>query len=163
MVNFLDVTPSAASVKLASLGNIEVDVPGVNIQGLAHLFTNNPDIANLFTGKGFNPDNMDEIISLGSKFISEFLAAGLGHAGNQEVIDKCAKLPPGDVWELGEKIIEVSFPGGAKNFLDKVTATGNSLAKSLGTDAQAIKGTVKSKGKPKQSQSSEQSRKVASS
>lgn len=163
MVDFLEVVPSTTTVKLESL-KTEIDVPGISIEGLARLFMANPEVADLFQGKGFDPDKVEDLIGLGSKVINEFLAAGLGYPGNEDVIEKVGKLPPGDVWDLGEAILKVSFPGGAKNFLERVTAAGNQVAGGLsgGTATQAIKGQVKSAGKPKAT-SKKQSQKLASS
>jgi hypothetical protein len=152
MVSFLEVVPNVAQVELASIKG-KVDVPGISIEGLARLFMDNPDVANVFTGGGFDPDKVEDLAALGSKFISEFLAAGLGYPGNEDAIEKCKMLPPGDVWELGETIINVSFPGGAKNFLEKVTAAGNQMAAGISGDSvqKPITGEVKSKGRKKAS------------
>jgi hypothetical protein len=59
-------------------------------------------------------------MDLGLDFLGSFLAAGLGHPGDDSAIQRCKDMNSVDAWTLGEAIIEESFPGGAKNFFEKI-------------------------------------------
>lgn len=120
MANLLEITPSTRKVKTARLG--EVDVPGLSLVGLVQLFRKHPELLNKF--KEFQKDEVElglqELIDLGLDFTLSFLAAGLGYPGDEKAIEQCKHLTPEDVWNVGEAILNESFPGGVSGFFEKV-------------------------------------------
>lgn len=123
MVDFLAVAVAPRKVKTQKYG--ELDVTGISVVGLASLIKSHPELIELFKkgaqeGRESMMVDMNAIIDLGADFSASFLAAGLGHPGNEDAIQRCKGMNPVDLWALGEAIIEETFPGGAKNFFTKV-------------------------------------------
>lgn len=126
MADLLEITPSARTVKTARLG--EVDVPGLSVWGLAFLIKKHPELLELIQGEGLKNNDMAALVDLGVDVLTSFLAAGLGHPGEEAAEEACRKLGPEDVWNIGHAIIEESFPDGAQSFFNKVVATVNKFA-----------------------------------
>ena len=125
MADLLEITPSARTVKTARLG--EVDVPGLSVWGLAFLVKRHPELLDLIQGDGLKNSDMNTVIDLGINVLTSFLAAGLGHPGDEAAEKACKNLGPDDVWNIGHAIIEESFPDGAQSFFNKVVAAVNKL------------------------------------
>ena len=126
MADLLEITPSARTVETARLG--EVDVPGLSVWGLAFLVKRHPELLELIQGEGLENSDMAALVDLGVDVLTSFLAAGLGHPGDEAAEEACRKLGPEDVWKIGHAIIEESFPDGAQSFFNKVVATVNKFA-----------------------------------
>lgn len=118
MANILDVSPVNRIVKTHRYGDLEIT--GLSIEGLVVLMKTHPEIIDMFKGTAVQLD-LQKVLNLGLEVASGFLAAGLGAPGNPEVIQKCKGMNAEDVWDVGEAIIEESFPGGAANFFERVT------------------------------------------
>lgn len=126
MADLLEITPSARTVKTARLG--EVDVPGLSVWGIAFLFKRHPELLDLIQGGGLENSDMSTLMDLGVDVLTSFLAAGLGHPGDEAAEKVCKNLGPDDVWNIGQAIIEESFPDGAQGFFNKVVAAVNQFA-----------------------------------
>ena len=99
---------------------------------------------------------MNTVIDLVESVLNCFLAAGLGHPGDDKAEKLCSTLNTEDVWEIGQAIIEESFPNGAQSFFNKVVATVNQFASVQKTE------NTKTLADNKTQTSSKQSRKAAS-
>lgn len=128
MVDFRDIAPSKAQLELGSVPGKKFDVPGINVEGLALLLISNPEAAAIFEGAGGDFSNPAGLVTLGAKFLSEFIAAGLGYPGDEKAIEVAKALPPGDALKAVEAIAEVSFPDGLADFLGKIRAAGDALS-----------------------------------
>src|SRR3990172_3753025 len=117
MVGLLDIAPSNKVVE-ASFGN--VDVPGLTLNALVSIVKRHPQLIELFQGKNMEL-GMDEILDLGLDVAASFLAAGLGYAGNEEAEKRCKEFKPEDALDIGQAILDESFPKGSKSFFDKVS------------------------------------------
>ena len=117
MANLLDIAVSLRHIKTQRYG--EVAIHGLSIEGIAHLIKNHPELVEIFDdgGKDFTADY---IITLGVDVLANFLAAGLGYPGNPEAVERCKDMNAEDAFNIGQAILEESFPGGAKSFFEKV-------------------------------------------
>lgn len=120
MVSILDISPSHKAVKTKH-GNIEV--PGLSVSGIVYLVKNFPVLMDMFNGKV----DTDKLIALGPQITAEFIAAGLGHPGNEKAVSNATSLIPEDTFNLVLAIMEESFPGGAGNFFQRVATTLNAV------------------------------------
>ena len=154
MADLLEITPSARKVQTSRFG--EVDVPGLSVGGIAFLIKRHPELLDLIQGDGLASANMNTLIDLGESVLNCFLAAGLGHPGDDKAEKLCSTLNPEDVWEIGQAIIEESFPNGAQSFFNKVVATVNQFSSVQKT------ANTKTLADNKTQTSSKQSRKAAS-
>jgi len=118
-VNILDVAPNPRIVATHKYGDLEVT--GLSIGGIVHLIKSHPELFKMFNTDGEQVMDLENMMDLGEEIVASFLAAGLGHPGNKEVIETCKAMNPEDSWEVAQAIIEESFPGGATNFFKRVT------------------------------------------
>jgi len=116
MANLLDISVSIRSVPTKKYGDISV--PGLTLDGIAHLVRSHPELVDLFNQEEDLP--IDKIIDLGTGIFADFLAAGLGYAGDEKAISMCKGMNPEDSLDIAVAILEESFPGGPKSFFDKV-------------------------------------------
>lgn len=124
MASILDVAPVVRSVKTAKYGDLEVN--GLSLEGIVSLAKEHPALIDIFKAEDTKM-TLDQILSLGMEIVASFLAAGLGYPGNKPAKDKCRKMNAQDAFDIGQAIIEESFPGGAESFFEKVTAAANSV------------------------------------
>lgn len=119
MVDILDVATPVREVETARYGKLTVKC--LTLEGLVYLFRNHPEIFKMFSSDGKQQMSLDEIFKLGENVVASVLAAGLGHPGNADVIQKCKEMNPDDMWTIAEAIFEESFPkAGAANFLERI-------------------------------------------
>ena len=120
MANILDVAPVIRTVKTHRYGDLEVT--GLSIEGLVVLIKAHPQLLDLFKGDSLQLE-LQKILDLGLEVAASFMAAGLGHPGNLEVMTKCKMMNAEDVWTIGQAVMEESFPGGATNFFERMAET----------------------------------------
>lgn len=118
MTGLLDIAPSNKVVE-TSFGS--VDVPGLSINSLVSVIKKHPELLKLLQQKDMGEIGFENIMDLGLEVTASLLASGLGYAGNAEAIERCKKLKPDDAFDIGQAILEESFPKGAKSFFDKVS------------------------------------------
>lgn len=118
MANILDAAPVVRTVKTHRYGTLEVT--GLTIEGLVYIVKAHPKLLEMFKGEKLSLD-FQAILDLGLEVVASFLAAGLGHPGNEKALAKCRSLNAEDAWSLGTAIVEESFPGGATNFFERMT------------------------------------------
>ena len=117
MVGLLDIAP-ANRIVTTSLGDISV--PGLTINALVTIAKKHPELVQLLQQGELNL-SFDQIADLGLDVMATFLAAGLGYPGDPAAEQRCKDLKAEDALDLGNAIIEESFPNGAKSFFDKIT------------------------------------------
>lgn len=129
MADLLKITPALKQVKLYGMGGKEVDVRGLSVKSIGYLVKRHPQIIDLMQGKGGGFKDLSDLIDLGTEFVTDFLAFGLGYDQDSKDLDQarevCASLPAEDVWNVGEAILNVSFPGGSSAFFQKVASATN--------------------------------------
>lgn len=129
MPNLLDIAPSN---KVVSVSFGDVEVPGLSILGMASILKAHPQLIAIIQ-KGEVDLDLNVLIDLGSDVSASFFAAGLGYPGNPEAEERCRNLNPEDALDLGQAIFEVSFPKGAKSFLEKITKAVNAVTQQART------------------------------
>lgn len=118
MANILDAAPVNRTVTTHKYGTVEVT--GLSMEGLVALLKQHPEIIDMLKGQQA-AIAFGDLLDLGVEVVASFLAAGLGHPGNADAIARCKGMNAEDVWLLGNAIVEESFPGGAANFIERVT------------------------------------------
>lgn len=144
MTNILDVVIAPRKVKTNKLG--ELDVYGLSIEGLVILLKAQPKLLDLFQGNKLTLD-VEQILALGLDVAGGFMAAGLGHPGDDKVIAKCRAFNPEDAMLIASAILEETFPGGAENFFKKISAMATSaqvLASATPAEGEAAKVAIAS-------------------
>lgn len=119
MATIMDAVYVPRNVQTKKYG--ELEVTGISIEGIVSLIKEHPRLIELFKGESMTIQIKD-ILDLGVDVASSFLAAGLGAPGNKEAIQKCRTMNPEDAWDIGQAILDESFPGGAANFFQKVAS-----------------------------------------
>jgi len=118
MVDILDIAPVIREVETHNLGTLTVT--GLSISGIVSLIKSHPAILEVFDSESDAELDIDKIILLGEDVVAAFLAAGLGHPGEEKAIAKCKLINIDDSWKIAEAILDESFPGGAINFFERV-------------------------------------------
>jgi hypothetical protein len=117
MVGLLDIAPSNRVVE-TSFG--QVDVPGLTINALVSIMKRHPEVLDLLKEEGAEL-GYSQILDLGLDVSASVLAAGLGYLGNADAEERCKALKPEDAFDLGQAVLEESFPSGSQSFFDKVS------------------------------------------
>lgn len=110
MADLLEIEPSFEQIPVHGLGGEKVNVKGISLTGLGYLVKSHPELVKLFKGGGLDLSDLGAIIDLGTDFCADFLAAGLGYAGDEKAKAMCKELPPEDVFNIAEAILKMSFP-----------------------------------------------------
>lgn len=127
MADLLEIEPTSQQVAVHGLGGKLLDVKGLSLSGLAFLVKSHPELVKLFKGGGLDLSDLDAVIDLGTDFCADFLAAGLGYAGDEKARAMCKELPAEDVYNIGEAILSMSFPTGPTAFFLKVQTSMNKM------------------------------------
>ena len=122
--NLLDVAVVPFEAKTHKYGTLKVY--GLSIQGIAHIIKNHPDLFEVFDGAGSLNMEFKDIMVLGVDVCAEFLAAGLGYAGEEKAVQMCKDMNAEDAMTVGTAIFNESFPGGATNFFERVAEVAKS-------------------------------------
>lgn len=118
MVSLVDIGPATGVVQIVR-GDVTHDIPvnGLTAADIAQLFLSFPELRKLVTG---NADS-DVVGSIAMQFpnlLGALVAAVTGNLGNKDEEEAAAKLGVGEQWAILEKAMSITFPQGAKNFLD---------------------------------------------
>ena len=124
MTSLLDIAPSKRTVSV-SFG--ELDVPGISILAMVTILKKHPQLLELLQ-KGEMDIDLNVILDLGADVAASFLAAGLGYPGDDEAEARCKNFKPEDALDIGQAILEETFPKGAKSFLEKITKAMSSIS-----------------------------------
>jgi hypothetical protein len=117
-MNILEAAPSSRSVKTKKWGDL--DVNGISLEGVVSLLRDHPELIDLFKGSK-TEFTFKDILDKGLDLVSAVCAAGLGCPGNKEAIERCKQLSPQDLMDVGQAIMEESFPAGVANFIQRLT------------------------------------------
>lgn len=128
MADLLDIAPTPRVVK-TSKGQ-DVNVYGMSVEGLAFIIKKHPQLFEAFDETGKTQIGMEQIIEMGVDVLADFLVYGLGYSQKDPDYDKafaiCKRMNPEDAWNIGQAILEESFPGGAENFFVRVAEAAKS-------------------------------------
>jgi len=120
-LSLLDIAPSHETV---SIGGQELPVPGVSIDGIAHLLSRFDELRMMLSGQ--MPElTPDMLAGTGPHLVNAIIAAGLGYPGDTEHEAAADRLPATAQLDLLAAIIKATFPGGmgnAKAALDRLVA-----------------------------------------
>ena len=130
MPNIMDLSPIAKKVSTAHYG--EIDVPGITGEGLIRLLSYHPELIPLLRGEQGDLD-MEKIAEFGMEVVISFLAVGLGADPSlEEARTRIKAFSPEDILQVGEAIMEHSFPNGVKSFLDRVKRVAEAMTEGAG-------------------------------
>lgn len=129
MPSIMDISPVARKVTTAHYGDL--DVPGVTGEGLVRLLMHHPELIPLLRGESGDV-NMDSIFQFGMDVVTSFLAVGLGaDPSDEQARTKIKALSPDDILQVGEAIMEHSFPNGVKSFLERVKKVAEAMTENV--------------------------------
>lgn len=122
MVSLVDIGPAIGSVTIQR-GDKSTNIPvqGMTAEDIAHLFFRFPELRRLVTGNA-DADVLGLIASQFPMVLGEIIAAVTGHMGDEDQVVAARKLGVGEQWAILEKAMSLTFPQGAKNFLEGVFA-----------------------------------------
>jgi hypothetical protein len=116
MVSLVDIGPSKGQVEVR--GQM-VDVNGLTASHIVGILMAFPEVRKILAEK---EADLQMLISQFPLAVGMMIAAGTGHADEEEHIAIAQQLGVGDQFDLMSKIFELTFPKGAKSFLDGVRA-----------------------------------------
>jgi hypothetical protein len=128
MVGLLDVAPSTEFVMVRGT---KVAIPGVSVSGIAHLIRRFPEVRKMFGGAtkpgtdetefAFTGD-VDQILALAPDVVAAVIACGCGNVGDPQAEAIAAGMSADEQLRIIEKIVAVTMPGGARPFVERLTA-----------------------------------------
>lgn len=136
MASLLDIAELKDTVPIRG-GKLDIEVPGISAEGLVYLIHTFQELRLLFAGKG-SEIAMEDMLQQSPQIIAAFLAAGTGLPGNKKAETFARELAAVDQAALMDKIWEVTFPRGLKDFLAALDA----LADRLGGGSGRVAGTT---------------------
>lgn len=116
MVSLVDIGPAKGEVTIRGKS---IDVVGMTANDIVLLFNQFPELRRLVTGKA----DADVVASLFSGFghlISQLVAAAIGKMGDKDEEVAATLLTMGEQWIIIEGSVTLTFPQGAKNFIDSL-------------------------------------------
>lgn len=132
MASLLDIAALRASVPIMN-GEAKVEVTGVTAEGLVYLLHEFHELRALFAGKGGDLQ-MEDLLQQSPVIVAAFLSAGCGTPGNKEAEANARNLAVIDQMAILEKIWQVTFPKGLKDFLAALDRLAEVLAGGSGWD-----------------------------
>lgn len=118
MVSLVDIGPATGEATIFR-GDKEIKIPvnGLTAEDIAHLFMRFPELRKLVTGNA-DADVIGIIATSFPHLLGELVAAVTGNMGNDAEVEAARKLGVGEQWAILERAMSITFPQGAKNFLD---------------------------------------------
>jgi hypothetical protein len=116
MVSLVDIVPQKRSVSIAAG---ELELRGLCLRQIAHLFLQFPSLRNKFT-EGAPEVDLTELIALAPDAIATIIAEA---AGQPEAADKIADgnlLTPEEMLDCLEAIHDLTFPRGMRPLLERL-------------------------------------------
>lgn len=118
MISLLDISPAVATVKVRGG---ELEVRGVSAESIAKLLGRFPEIGGLLSGGDIKLDAAS-ITTVVPKAVRVIIAAGCGHAGEEEWEAAADNLTAEEQADAIAKIVELTMPSGLGPFVGKLRA-----------------------------------------
>lgn len=119
MVGLLDIGPLKKTV---TIRGVDVEVVGLPVFMVFEAMASSPVVRRLIAGKSVPDDMVSSLITAAPEAVAAAIAAGVGKHGDPEYIGfATTQLSAGETELLLSAIIELTFPQGLKNFLDRLT------------------------------------------
>lgn len=117
MVSLVDIGSMKDTVTIRGQ---EVDINGLTAEHIVGIFYRFPDIRKLLTQLSPDPDVVGSLISRFPEAVGCIIAAACGAPDDRNAIEVATKLSIGEQYMILEKIVPLTFPQGAQNFLDGI-------------------------------------------
>lgn len=129
MADFLDIAPVTSMVRI---GDGDVAVPGLSIEGVATVCLRFPELVDVLKAGAID---IKHILDLGPKVVAAIIAAGCGHPGNDKAEAKAMKLPLRYQAELLAAIKTATIGDDAQSFIRALSQIGDGLFSEAGSKA----------------------------
>lgn len=116
MVSLIDIGPSKGTVDLRGQ---QLDVIGLTAKHLVGVMISFPEIRKILAER---EADLGVLVAQFPLAVGMIIAAGTGHADEEDHIEIAQNLPVGEQFEILKKLMELSFPKGPQSFLDGVGA-----------------------------------------
>jgi hypothetical protein len=118
MADLLDIAPATA-VEAVHLGEQRVTVRGISVNTMAAIVARFPDLKSLAGGDG--GDIVLRLITGFGTAVGPIIAAGCGHAAEEDYERHAAHLLPEHQLKLLKAIFGLTFPNGIGSFVTELT------------------------------------------
>lgn len=119
MVGLLDIVGADAPDHVMVRGQ-KLPVTGVPAVVVARILRDVPGLQEAISERSFDKLNYGEIAAIVPELVAPFIAAGLGHYGDEAYEVAADKLSISEQVAIITKIVEVSFPDGIGPFVDSL-------------------------------------------
>lgn len=116
MVSLVDIGPSKGTVELRGQ---QLDLIGLTAKHIVGIMISFPEVRKILAQR---EADLGTLVAQFPLAVGMIIAAGTGHADEQEHIDIAQELPVGEQYDILAKLMELSFPKGPQSFLDGVEA-----------------------------------------
>jgi hypothetical protein len=100
-----------------------VEVRGVPAESIFQLLADFPELRRMFVGKRVESEIVAELVAMGGRILATVIAAGCGFLGNEKAITNAqVNLTVGESTQILEAMMRMTFPQGARNFIEALTA-----------------------------------------
>lgn len=135
VISLVEIGPMREMVPLR---DGEIEVRGVPAESIFQLLMDFPELKKVFEGKRLESEIVAELVGMGGRILASLIAAGCGFLGNEQAITNAqVNLTVGESTSILEAMMRLTFPQGARNFLD---ALGRAL-KNAGVGQTWVEGT----------------------
>lgn len=118
MTGLLDIAPAS---EVVNVRGSEVTVSAISITDIAAILKRFPDVRKVLAGRNITVESLFELVP---EAIIAVIAAGAGHAGNEEAEKKVASLSIDDQFALLTAIFKITFREGVGPFVARLRALG---------------------------------------
>jgi hypothetical protein len=118
MADLLDIAPSTA-VDVVKIDGLRVTVRGVSVDTIAAIVARFPALKSLANGDG--GDIVSRLIAGCGAAVGPIIAAGCGHAGEEEYETRGAALLPEQQIKFLRAIFGLTFPNGIGSFVEELS------------------------------------------
>jgi hypothetical protein len=120
MVGLLDIAPIPERVQI---GNDQIDVLGVSVEGIAHLLQRFPQFAQLQSLIGGGEKDLATVLfSLGPQVIAAIIAAGCGYPDNDDAVKRVLALDLQAQADLLDAVLRKTLTKGLDPFVARLTS-----------------------------------------
>ena len=126
----------AGTTETVTVRGHKVEVPGLSIDGIAHLLNRFDELRGWLSG-GAVDVSPEALVGTGPHLVAAVIAAGPGAPGDEQAEAVASDLAVSDQLAVLETIMRVSFPDGLANFLDRLTAAADVIGLDLDAGSEA--------------------------
>jgi hypothetical protein len=118
VISLVEIGPMREMVPLR---DGEIEVRGVPAESIFQLLMDFPELKRVFEGKRLESEIIAELVGMGGRILASLIAAGCGFLGDEKAITSAqVNLTIGESTDILTAMMRLTFPQGARNFIDAV-------------------------------------------